>query len=361
MEQKSEIIKKKLKEIGFDLIGFTKPELDQSLIKNFISRYEDNDLPPFVHHDIDSILNPKKLTPYAKTVIVLGLSYNWDKNNDERDGYISYYSRGKDYHKVFIKKIKQAVSILDDLFDDLKYDYFVDNAPILEKVLAQQAGLGWIGKNTLLINEKFGSYLFLGEIFINKELKIDNKQENKCGSCTACIDNCPTGSLNTPYYLDYRTCRSSLTQIKGILNITQEKLIGDSIWGCDKCQDVCPYNKNIPKNIHQELKPKIKGNITEILNYNRKSFPDFWLDTALSWRGMRTIQRNALISLINNNNNDKKYKRVLLKKLKDNSPIIRYYAYKAYFALDFNLDNIRNLIENEKEIELENILNKDVK
>lgn len=360
MDNKSEIIKKRLKEIGFDLIGFTKPELDQSLINNFISRYEDNDLPPFVHPDIDSLLNPKKLAPYTKTVIVLGLSYSWDIN-DESDGYISYYSRGEDYHKVFKRKLKKAASILDEFFEDLKYDYFVDNAPILEKVFAQQAGLGWIGKNTLVINEKYGSYIFLGEIFINKELKIDDKQENKCGSCTACIDNCPTGSLNTPYYLNYRTCRSSLTQIKGRLNETQEKLIGNSIWGCDKCQDVCPYNKDIPKNIHKELEPKIKGNITKILNYNKKSFPKVWLNTALSWRGMRTIQRNALISLINIGQKDKKYKQVLIKKLNDNSPIIRYYAYKAYIALDFKINDIKELIKKENEIELENILNEEVK
>ncbi len=361
MDNKSKIIKKKLKEIGFDLIGFTKPELDQTLINNFISRYEDNDLPPFVHHDSESILNPKKLAPFVKTVIVLGLSYNWDNNDNDADGYISYYSRGEDYHKVFKRKFNKAVAILDNFYDDLKYEYFVDNAPVLEKVFAQQAGLGWIGKNTLLINEKYGSYIFLGEIFINKELEIDTKKENKCGSCTVCIDNCPTGSLNTPYYLNYRTCRSSLTQVKGKLNEKQEKLIGNSIWGCDKCQDLCPYNQDIPKNIHKELKPKIKGNITKILNYNRKSFPDLWLNTALSWRGMRTIQRNALISLINIDKKEEKYKKVLIKKLKDNSPIIRYYAYKAYIALNFNLENIKEIIKSEKEIDLENILNKEVK
>ncbi|MDZ7672617.1 MAG: tRNA epoxyqueuosine(34) reductase QueG [Halanaerobiales bacterium] len=360
MTNKSELIKKELKEVGFDLIGFTKPELDQNLIKNFIKRHNNDDLPPFVHHDIESILNPKSFVPFAESVIVLGLSYAWD-DNDNSDGYISYYTRGEDYHNVFQEKMEKAVSVLKNFYKDLKFSYFVDNAPVLEKVFAQQAGLGWIGKNTLLINENLGSYLFLGEIFINKKLKYDNKAENKCGSCTACIDNCPTGSLNTPYYLNYRTCRSSLTQVKGILDKTQESLIGNSIWGCDRCQDVCPYNKDIPKKLHKELKPKIKGNITKILNYNKKSFPKKWLNSALSWRGMRTIQRNALIALINNEKKDEKYKKVLIKKINDNSPIIRYYAFKAYISLGFNLDDIKEMIENESEIDIENILKEEVR
>ncbi|MGM0445929.1 MAG: tRNA epoxyqueuosine(34) reductase QueG [Bacillota bacterium] len=360
MDNKSMVLKKKLKKLGFDLVGFTKPELDQDLIKNFIKRLKNDDLPPFIHHDIESILNPKSLVPFAESVIVLGLSYVWD-DNDNGDGYISYYTRGEDYHNVFKRKMKKAVSILNNFYNDLEFNFFVDNAPVLEKVFAQQAGLGWIGKNTLLINEDFGSYLFLGEIFINKKLKYDKKAENKCGSCTACIENCPTGSLNTPYYLNYRTCRSSLTQVKGILDKTQERLIGNSIWGCDKCQDICPYNKDIPKNLHKELKPKIEGNIIKILNYNKKTFPKKWLNSALSWRGMRTIQRNALIALKNNGIADKKYKDVLIKRIKDNSPIIRYYVFKAYISLGFNLDEIKEIIENEKEIDIENILKEEVR
>ena len=348
-------IKRKFKEIGFDLIGFTKPVLDQDLVNNFKKRYRDDDLPPFVHNDVGSILNPNQLNPWSKTVIVLGLSYAQNEESDT-DGFISRYTRGSDYHLVMENKLKKGIRYLKDLFDDLESAYYVDNGPVLEKVLAQQAGLGWIGKNTLLVNEKFGTYIFLGEIFINKSLDYDEKSENKCGDCTACLENCPTNSLRTPYYLNYRTCRSNLTQQKGYLEEKEEKLIGNCIWGCDDCQTACPYNENIPRGLHEEFQPKIKGDIIKILKFNKKNFPKKWLNKALSWRGMRIIQRNALIAINNLGIKNEQYKEVLIKKIEDPSPIIRYYAYKAYINLDFNLDLIEKQIKREKEIDIHNII-----
>lgn len=348
-------IKRKFKEIGFDLIGFTKPVLDPKLTKNFKKRYKEDDLPFFVHKDVESILNPKKLNPWTKTIIVAGISYA-QKEDSDSDGFISSYTRGTDYHLVMENKLKEGVKYLNNLFDDLKSNYYVDNGPVLEKVLAQQAGLGWIGKNTLLINEKFGTYLFLGEIFINKKLDCDKKTENKCGDCTACLENCPTNSLDIPYYLNYRTCRSNLTQQKGYLDEKQAKLIGNCVWGCDDCQVVCPYNENIARGLHPEFEPKIKGDIVKILNFNRKNFPKEWLNKALSWRGMRIIQRNALIAIGNLGIKNKQYKGVLIKKIKDPSPIIRYYAYKAYLKLGFDLSLIEEDIKNEREININNII-----
>jgi len=352
---KSIEIKEKFKEIGFDLIGITKPELKKELVKDFVKRYKEDDLPPFIHNEIDSILNPKKLHPWTQSIIVVGLCYA-QKELDNSDGFISRYTRGEDYHIVMKEKIEVALDYLKDIYDNLQYSFYIDNGPVLEKALAQQAGLGWIGKNTLLVNEDYGTYIFLGEIFLNKKLKYDKKSQNKCGDCTDCFDNCPTNSLNKAYYLNYRTCRSNLTQQKGILNEKQERLIANCIWGCDDCQIGCPYNENIPKGLHMEFEPKIKGDIVEILKFNKKNFPKKWLNTALSWRGMRIIQRNALIAINNLGKKEEKYRDVLLTKIKDSSPIIRYYAYKAYINLGFNLNLIRNDIKKEREIDVEKIL-----
>ncbi|MFO7814278.1 MAG: tRNA epoxyqueuosine(34) reductase QueG [Halanaerobiales bacterium] len=348
-------IKEKFNKLGFDLIGFSKPELEQKVSKNFKNRYKNNDLPPFLHPNIEGILDPKKEARWVKSIIVVGLSYA-SSSNQSTDGFISRYSRGNDYHQVMKRKIKKGIKVLNKLYDNLKYSYYVDNGPVLEKALAQQAGLGWIGKNTLLINEKYGSYIFLGEIFINKELPFDKPADNKCGSCNLCRKNCPTDSLQTPYYLNYRTCRSNLTQLKGILNEEEEKLIGNCIWGCDNCQVACPFNKEIPKDLHPEFASKIRGDITEILNYRRKNFPKKWLNTALSWRGMRVIQRNALISLNNLGLKKTEYRDLVMKKMKDNSPILRYYAYKTYLSLGFDINLIKDIIKSENEVNLEKIL-----
>ena len=347
-------LKAKFNNLGFDLVGFTRPKLKKELSKNFKNRYNKDDLPSFVHHNVESILNPKKEAPWANTIIVVGLSYASSKIQ-ETDGFISRYARGVDYHNVMEEKIKEGIEVLKKSFKNLKYSYYIDNGPVLEKALAQQAGLGWIGKNTLLINEKYGSYIFLGEIFINKKLSIDNPAVNKCGNCTLCRDNCPTDSLETPYYLNYRTCRSYLTQEKGILDQNKEILIGNCIWGCDNCQEACPFNKEIPRDLHSEFEPKITGNIVDILNYDRKDFPEKWLNTALSWRGMRVIQRNALISLINLNVKKEKYRKVILKKMTDNSPILRYYAYKAYISLGYDISQIQDKINKENEINIKKL------
>lgn len=352
---KNDKIKRKFNEIGFDLIGFTEPVIKQKFITDFQKRVNENDLPPFVHSDTESILNPKKLHPWVETVVVVGMSYA-QNDNCNADGFISRYTRGDEYHLVMEDKIKKGIEYLNQLYNSLKTSYYIDNGPVLEKVLAQQAGLGWIGKNTLLINQKYGSYIFLGEIFINKKLKFDEIAEDKCGNCKKCIENCPTNSLSTPYYLNYRTCRSNLTQIKGRIDDKQAKLIDNCIWGCDQCQVVCPYNIEVPKDIHPEFKPKIRGDIVEILNYNRKEFPTKWLNTALSWRGMRIIQRNALIAISNLGVKKEKYREVILKKIKDPSPIIRYYAYKAYIDLGYDLNLIKDEIQKEKETEINKLI-----
>jgi epoxyqueuosine reductase len=147
-----------------------------------------------------------------------------------------------------------------------------------------------------------------------------------------------------------------LTQKKGILPEIERNKIDNYLWGCDDCQKNCPYNKNIPKDLHSEFEPKITGNIVDILNYDRKEFPKKWENSALSWRGMRVIQRNALISLINLDIKKEDYRTAIIKKMKDNSPILRHYAYKAYISLDFDINEIQDIIIKEDEVNIKKII-----
>src|SRR6056297_1089133 len=141
----NKLIKRKFKELGFDLVGFTYPKIEKSLLVNFKKRFKNDDLPKFVSDDVESIIKPKRKHPWAKSVIVLGISYARSEENN-LDGFISRYCRGRDYHYVLKEKIKKGIEFLNQLFDNLNYSFYVDNGPVLEKAFAQQAGLCWIGK-----------------------------------------------------------------------------------------------------------------------------------------------------------------------------------------------------------------------
>ncbi len=160
-------------------------------------------------------------------------------------GFISRYALGRDYHKIIRKRLQQLVDWMKTEIGDFGYRVFTDSAPVLEKALAENAGLGWIGKHTNLINQKAGSWFFLGEIYTDLPLDISSNQPaNHCGSCQACIDICPTQAIVAPYQLDARRCISYLTiELKGSIPVEFRKDIGNRIYGCDDCQLVCPWNR----------------------------------------------------------------------------------------------------------------------
>ncbi|HET8711821.1 MAG TPA: tRNA epoxyqueuosine(34) reductase QueG [Spongiibacteraceae bacterium] len=172
--------------------------------------------------------------------------------DDPNRAYISRYALGRDYHKVMRKKLAALAARIDDaigadrtMAEPHNYRALVDSAPVLERGLAQKAGLGWIGKNTMLINSKAGSWFFLGEIYTNLPLPIDPPQQSEhCGSCTACLDICPTQAIVAPHRVDARRCISYLTiELKGSIPVEFRRAIGNRIYGCDDCQLVCPWNK----------------------------------------------------------------------------------------------------------------------
>jgi epoxyqueuosine reductase len=164
---------------------------------------------------------------------------------DPEQAYVSRYALGRDYHKLVRKRLQQLAERIQGVVGPFGHRAFVDSAPVLEKALAQQAGLGWIGKNTLLLNRKAGSWFFLGELFVDLPLPVDEPvTRDHCGSCRACLDICPTGAFAGERLLDARRCISYLTiELKGAIPLELRPLIGNRVFGCDDCQLVCPWNR----------------------------------------------------------------------------------------------------------------------
>lgn len=199
---------------------------------------------------------PAELVPNTIRIISARLDYlppsaknSWDVINDDNAAFISRYALGRDYHKVMRQKLQklcnkiklEMVNFKECLFD---YRVFTDSAPVLEVALAEKSGLGWRGKHTLLINKEHGSWFFLGEIYTNLALPIDTAGVNHCGSCSACIDICPTQAITAPYEVDARRCISYLTiELKTAIPVEWRPLIGNRVYGCDDCQLICPWNK----------------------------------------------------------------------------------------------------------------------
>ena len=323
------LVKKKAKKIGFDLVGFTTAEPFNDLKTILKKRKENDELSTFIDDDLELLTNPKKHMKNAKSIISLAISYGNSKNRSSKLNYsISNYTFGKDYHLVFNKKLKKLDNYLKNNTKNVETKLYVDTGPILDRAIAERAGLGWIGKNNSLINKKYGSYIFLGEIITNLDFIPDKKVENKCGSCKKCIEICPGNALIEPYHINPNKCIGYLTQKKGIIPVKERKKIGNNLWGCDKCQDICPYNKNIKTDLHKEFEIKLNEDLKTILNFSKSNYPEKWKKAALSWRGIRILIRNALIVIANSNL--KKYIKEVKELFGHSSSVIRAYAYWTY-------------------------------
>ena len=359
---KKSLIEKKAKEIGFDLVGFTTAEPFNNLKIVLKERKENGELSSFIDKDIDLLTNPKRHLANAKSIISLAISYGNSKNRSNKLNYkISNYTWGKDYHLIFKKKLNELDKYLKRRTKNIKTKCYVDTGPILDRAIAKRAGLGWIGKNNNLINEKFGSYIFLGEIITNLDFTPDTGIENKCDDCQKCIEVCPGNALVEEYHIKPNECIGYLTQKKGIIPVEERKKIGNNLWGCDKCQEVCPYNQNILTDVHKEFEFKLKEDLKTILNFTKKNFPETWENSALSWRGIRILVRNALIVIANTKL--KSYKTEVKKLFDHPSSVIRAYAYWTYSKIS---NNYKKLLETqlkkektpEGKTELKNILTK---
>ena len=224
-------------------------------------------------------------------------------------GYISRYALGRDYHKLIRNRLKALAKRIETEAGQYGFRPFVDSAPVLERQLAEKAGLGWTGKHSLVINEKAGSWFFLGELFIDLPLPVDEPVvEEKCGKCVACMTMCPTGAIVKPYVVDARRCISYLTiELKDAIPEAFRPLIGNRIYGCDDCQLVCPWNKyaSLTEEADFNARPGIKDkSLTELFALDEKTFLSLTEGSAIRRIGHERWQRNLAVAMGNASYNE---------------------------------------------------------
>ncbi len=294
---------------GFDAIGVTKPDS--------IGKWNDylhDWLEAGQHGDMDWLAatlerreDPRLLWPDVKSIVTLGLNYGPDENpldvlSQKDRGGISVYARGEDYHDLIKGKLKQLGQWLaSQTLCELKV--FVDTAPVMEKPLAEAAGLGWQGKHTNLVSRAHGSWLFLGVLFTNLDLPPDEKELDHCGSCRACLDVCPTAAFPAPYKLDARRCISYLTiEHKGPIPFELRAAIGNRIYGCDDCLAVCPWNKFAQTGHEARLAARDENRapaLSELSKLDDAEFRKRFSKSPIKRTGRDCFLRNVLIAIGN--------------------------------------------------------------
>ncbi|MEO0202448.1 MAG: tRNA epoxyqueuosine(34) reductase QueG [candidate division WOR-3 bacterium] len=289
-----EIIKNKILENGFDLVGITDTKIPQQVKQAFLDWIKNNFYAQmnYMKETFEKRLDLKKVWEDVKSVIVVGKNYY--KHVQYKDYKISIYALSKDYHKVMKKKL---LKIFKELSRDLKFNFriYVDSGPILEKVFAQKAGIGWQGKNSLLISPKFGSFIFIGIILVDIELEIDNPFVNDfCGNCNKCILACPTKAIVKERTIDSNKCISYWTiEYKGKeINLNYK----DWIFGCDICQIVCPWNKKAKETDWEEFKVLhvLKYSLNELLKLNENEYNEIFKGMPIKRANYKRFKRNIL-------------------------------------------------------------------
>ena len=277
-KRNSQLVKRLAKEIGFSSCGISKARFlheEEKKFEDWLRQGYQGSM-SYLERNFDKRLDPTKLVPGAKSVI--SLSYNYfppKKLISENNFIISKYAYGKDYHKVLRNKLKKLFTKIRDKIGEVEGRVFVDSAPIHERAWAKLSGVGWIGKNSLLINKNQGSYFFLAEIICDLDLEYDEPVLNRCGNCTRCIDACPTDAITKAQVVDANKCISYLT-IENKEKIPKELRgpINNSIFGCDICQDVCPWNKKSVPHNEKEFIPK-----KELRDLKKKDWIELTEDT----------------------------------------------------------------------------------
>jgi epoxyqueuosine reductase len=308
----AENIKAWSKELGFQQLGITDSLIDSAETR--LLDWLDNGF----HGEMDYMekhgskrSRPAELVAGTLTVISVRMDYFPPYSMDiqtildnPNTGFISRYALGRDYHKLMRKRLQQLARKISTRVGDFGYRVFVDSAPVLEKPLAEKAGLGWIGKHTNLINQHAGSWFFLGEIYTDLPLPLDSpSSESHCGSCQACIDTCPTGAIVAPYQLDARRCISYLTiELHGAIPLEFRSQMGNRIYGCDDCQLVCPWNRFSLPTREQDFHVRHRldaPDLVELFLWDEQTFLDNTEGSAIRRIGHLRWLRNIAVALGN--------------------------------------------------------------
>jgi epoxyqueuosine reductase len=298
-------------DLGFQQVGITDTDLsraeshlDNWLINNFHGAME------YMQRHGHKRSRPALLHPGTRRVISVRMDYLPEPDSkmnqvleNPLSAYISRYALGRDYHKLMRTRLQKLADLIFAEIGDFGYRAFVDSAPVLEKALAEKAGLGWIGKHSNLINRKAGSWFFLGEIYTNLPLPIDQPATEHCGDCRACLDICPTQAIVAPYQVDARRCISYLTiELHGAIPEDLRPLIGNRIYGCDDCQLVCPWNRFAKLTGEKDFNPRHRLNsqeLVEVFAWTEQEFLSKTEGSAIRRIGYERWLRNIAVALGN--------------------------------------------------------------
>jgi epoxyqueuosine reductase len=307
----AEQLRQSSRDLGFQQVGISDIELSEH--ENHLTEW----LKKNFHGDMQFMekhgamrAHPEQLLPGTLRVISARLDYLPDNDQclevlgNPEQAYISRYALGRDYHKLMRKRLAKLANQLQETIGPFSYRALVDSAPVLERGLAEKAGLGWIGKNSMLINSDAGSWFFLGEIYTDLPLPADPPQTTMhCGSCTACLEDCPTGAIVAPHQVDARKCISYLTiELRGSIPEQLRPLMGNRIYGCDDCQLVCPWNKFAEASAEQDFQPRHNLDSAELLtlfSWDEATFFQRTEGSAIRRIGYDCWQRNIAVALGN--------------------------------------------------------------
>ena len=317
--------------IGVDKIGFTTAAPFTEL-KNRLRRQQELGYQSgFEEADIHKRTEPLQLLDSAESIVAIAVSYPSRMQNPPvgkkgaRRGIFCRASWGIDYHTALRERLSLLTAWLEERVEGVRIESMVDTGALVDRAVAERAGIGWSGKNCSIITPEFGSYVYLGEIITNIPFAPDTPMEDACGDCRLCLDVCPTGALVGPGQLDSQRCIAFLTQTKGTLPDEFRSHIGNRLYGCDTCQTVCPKNKGKINWIHEEFKPDpeiAKPLLVPLLTISNREFKEKFGHVSGSWRGKKPIQRNAILALAHFKEEAAVPDLIALLE-KDNRPVIR--------------------------------------
>ncbi len=303
MASLSEKIKQKSFELGFHKTGIVRVESlteEENHLREWLAENYHGEM-QWMEREPEKRAAPELLFPGARSIIVVALNYFTPFEHEENSskGKVSRYAWGDDYHDVLKEKLRELLAFIKSENEAAEGKICVDTAPIMDKVWAARAGLGWIGKHSNLITKDYGSWVFLGEILLNLELEYDtDKVSDHCGSCTACLDACPTGAIVEPYIVDSRKCLSYATielRAPEFPDEITENLNG-WLYGCDICQDVCPWNRFEKPTMEERFAPRtgnVSADLDEILALSPEKYAEKFRRSAMKRTKLAGLQRNA--------------------------------------------------------------------
>ena len=317
------------KELGFDGFGVTRVLPSKSIrnYKEWLNLNYQGEM-SYMRRNAEKRSSLDMVLSGVQSVVCLRTNYlTEDKDmsfvNEKKRGDISLYALNEDYHKVLIQRHQKLEEKIKEEFGGCRTKIYIDTGPILEKPLAQSAGLGWVGKHTNLITENVGSYYFISEILVDVPLKVSEPSLDQCGTCRSCIDICPTKAIVAPYILDSRKCISYLTiELKGVIPLEFRKAIGNHIYGCDDCQIVCPWNSFAVKTDEESFRARDGSfQLIELMRLDDEAFRKRFKNSPVKRTKRRGLLRNVAVAL--GNSDDPFAVSPLIDALSDHEPLIR--------------------------------------